>query len=67
MDCKYADPTVRSMAVSWLDSKLSDEDVAKFLMQLVQTLKYEPYLDCPLAVMLLKRALLNRYLIFAHN
>ncbi len=47
--------------MSWLDSSLSDEDVARYLMQLVQTLKFEPHLDSPLARMLLRRALLNRY------
>ncbi len=39
---------------------MSDEDVSQYLMQLVQTVKYEPHLDCPLATMLLRRALLNR-------
>ncbi len=47
--------------MSWLDSSLSDEDVARYLMQLVQTLKFEPHLDSPLARMLLRRALLNRF------
>ena len=59
LDCKYADPTVRALAVVWLD-KMSDEDLAQYLLQLVQTLKYEPYLNNPLSNLLLKRALLNR-------
>ncbi len=60
LDCKYADPRVRGLAVSWLDQSMSDEDVAQYLMQLVQTVKYEPHLDCPLAIFLIRRALLNR-------
>ena len=61
LDCKYADPLVRSKAVEWLD-KMSDEDMGQYMLQLVQTLKYEPYLDNPLARLLLKRVLLNRRL-----
>ena len=60
LDCKYADLTVRTKAVVWLDNTLSDEELGQYLLQLVQTLKYEPYLDNPLSRMLLKRALLNR-------
>ena len=41
LDCKYADPTVRRRAVEWLEG-MSDEDLAQYLLQLVQTLKYEP-------------------------
>ena len=44
LDCKFPDPLVRSRAVEWLSS-MSDEDLAQYLLQLVQTLKYEPYLD----------------------
>jgi len=39
---------------------MSDEDVAQYLMQLVQTLKYEPHLANPLSDLLLRRALHNR-------
>ena len=60
LDCKYADLRVRAAAVGWLDRTLSDEELGQYLLQLVQTLKYEPYLDNPLAQLLLKRALLNR-------
>ena len=31
-----------------------------YLLQLVQALKFEPYLDCPLAEFLLKKALTNK-------
>ena len=34
--------------------------LSQFLLQLVQTLKYEPYLDNELARFLLKRSLLNK-------
>ena len=59
LDCKYADPLVRQKAVQWLDT-MSDEDMGQYMLQLVQTLKYEPYLDNPLARLLLRRVLLNR-------
>jgi phosphatidylinositol-4,5-bisphosphate 3-kinase len=36
------------------------EDMAQFLLQLVQTLKAEPFLSNPLAELLLRRSLLNR-------
>lgn len=60
LDCKYADLTVRRYAVGWLDSALSDEELGQYLLQLVQTLKYEQYLDNPLSKLLLRRSLLNR-------
>ena len=59
LDCKYGDPTVRRYAVGWLND-MSDEDLSQYLLQLVQTLKYEPYLANPLTELLLRRALLNR-------
>ena len=39
-----------------------DEEMGQYMLQLVQTLKYEPYLDNPLARLLLRRVLLNRKL-----
>ena len=60
LDCKYADPFVRKLAVQWLDNSLTDEALSQYLLQLVQTLKYEPYLDNELARFLLKRALGNK-------
>ncbi|XP_059092638.1 phosphatidylinositol 4,5-bisphosphate 3-kinase catalytic subunit alpha isoform-like [Tigriopus californicus] len=59
LDCKYADPVVRKKAVHWLE-EMSDEDLSQYLLQLVQTLKYEPYLSNALSDLLLSRALLNR-------
>lgn len=37
-----------------------DDDVFQYLLQLVQVLKYESYLDCELTKFLLERALSNR-------
>lgn len=51
---------VRKFAVENLNASLSDSDVQDILLQLVQSLKYEPYLNSPLAVFLLRRALTNR-------
>ncbi|KAI3637772.1 hypothetical protein MIR68_004421 [Amoeboaphelidium protococcarum] len=59
LDCYYGDSDVRSYAVSRLE-ELSDGQLQDYLMQLVQVLKYEPYLDCALFRFLLKRSLLNR-------
>lgn len=41
---------------------LSDDDLYQLFLQLVQALKFETYLYCPLAKFLLKRALKNRHL-----
>ena len=38
----------------------SDEELSQYLLQLVQVLKYEPFLDCALSRFLLERALDNR-------
>lgn len=38
----------------------SDEELSQYLLQLVQVLKYEPFLDCALSRFLLQRALANR-------
>ncbi|OWK05787.1 PIK3CB, partial [Cervus elaphus hippelaphus] len=37
-----------------------DEELSQYLLQLVQVLKYEPFLDCALSRFLLERALANR-------
>ena len=44
----------------WLDKLLTTDHLSQFLLQLVQTLKYEPHLDNELARFLLKRSLLNK-------
>lgn len=38
----------------------SDDELLEYLIQLVQVLKYESYLDCDLTTFLLERALSNR-------
>ncbi|CAL8074635.1 unnamed protein product [Orchesella dallaii] len=60
LDCKSADIFVREFAVRNLDHTLHDSDVHDLSLQLVQSLKYEPYLQSPLAMFLLRRALVNR-------
>lgn len=55
----FADMTVRRLAVQRLES-LSDNDVLKYLLQLVQTLKVEPYHDSFLARYLIQRALRSK-------
>ncbi|XP_051947750.1 phosphatidylinositol 4,5-bisphosphate 3-kinase catalytic subunit gamma isoform isoform X2 [Xyrauchen texanus] len=56
LNVDYADMKVRRLAVERLEM-LSNEEVLKYLLQLVQTLKVEPYHDSYLAQFLLKRAL----------
>ncbi|XP_051805678.1 phosphatidylinositol 4,5-bisphosphate 3-kinase catalytic subunit gamma isoform [Acanthochromis polyacanthus] len=55
----FADETVRRLAVQRLES-LSNDDVLKYLLQLVQTLKVEPYHDSFLARYLIQRALRSK-------
>ncbi|XP_018318828.1 phosphatidylinositol 4,5-bisphosphate 3-kinase catalytic subunit delta isoform [Agrilus planipennis] len=59
LDYAYSDQEVRRFAVKCL-SNLSDEDLLLYLLQLVQALKHELYLDCDLVNFLLKRALNNQ-------
>ncbi|KAK2885671.1 hypothetical protein Q8A67_016508 [Cirrhinus molitorella] len=55
----FADMKVRKLAVQRLEI-LSNDEVLKYLLQLVQTLKVEPYHDSCLARFLLKRALRSK-------
>lgn len=50
---------VRDRAVEWLEC-LGDNKLTMYLLQLVQALKFEPYLDCALGQFLLRRALQNK-------
>ncbi|XP_069182358.1 phosphatidylinositol 4,5-bisphosphate 3-kinase catalytic subunit alpha isoform isoform X2 [Procambarus clarkii] len=59
LQCKYVDPTTRMHAVKSLDKSLPDEGLFQYLLQLVQSLKHEPYLDSPLLRFLLRKALTN--------
>ncbi|XP_075013790.1 phosphatidylinositol 4,5-bisphosphate 3-kinase catalytic subunit beta isoform [Calonectris borealis] len=44
----------------WSQVMNNDEELSQYLLQLVQVLKYEPFLDCALSRFLLERALANR-------
>ncbi|KAL1239973.1 5-bisphosphate 3-kinase catalytic subunit alpha isoform,Phosphatidylinositol 4 [Trichinella spiralis] len=60
LDVKYPDTYVRQFAVRCLDMRLSDDQLAVYLIYLVQALKYEPFLQSDLGKFLLRRALLKR-------
>uniref|UniRef100_A0A8B9J8N6 phosphatidylinositol-4,5-bisphosphate 3-kinase n=1 Tax=Astyanax mexicanus TaxID=7994 RepID=A0A8B9J8N6_ASTMX len=60
LDCNYPDPMIRDFAVRCLEKYLTDDKLSQYLIQLVQVLKYEQYLDNPLVRFLLKRALTNQ-------
>ncbi|KAM9352450.1 phosphatidylinositol 4-phosphate 3-kinase C2 domain-containing subunit alpha [Symphorus nematophorus] len=55
LDSKFADTEVRSVAVSWIE-KSSDDELADYLPQLVQALKFECHLKNSLVMFLLSRA-----------
>ena len=56
LDYRYADMKVRAYAVQCLDS-LTDHELILYLLQLVQSVKFEPYLFSSLTRFLLYRAL----------
>lgn len=55
-DVKFSDPVVRAYAVLRI-APLNDRDLAEYLLQLTQVLKYESSHDTPLARFLIRRAL----------
>ncbi|TRY82502.1 hypothetical protein DNTS_013819 [Danionella cerebrum] len=59
LDYSFPDPHVRSFTIRCL-RKLHDSELFQYLLQLVQVLKYESYLDCHLTSFLLERALANK-------
>ncbi|XP_057663838.1 phosphatidylinositol 4,5-bisphosphate 3-kinase catalytic subunit beta isoform [Diorhabda carinulata] len=59
LDYAYADQELRKFAVECLYD-VSDEEILLYLLQLVQALKHELYLDCDLVNFLLRRALSNQ-------
>ncbi|KRT83788.1 hypothetical protein AMK59_4719, partial [Oryctes borbonicus] len=59
LDYAYANQEVRGFAVMCLRD-VSDEYLQLYLLQLVQAIKHELFLDCDLVKFLLKRALQNR-------
>uniref|UniRef100_A0A8C2IWY1 Phosphatidylinositol-4-phosphate 3-kinase, catalytic subunit type 2 alpha n=1 Tax=Cyprinus carpio TaxID=7962 RepID=A0A8C2IWY1_CYPCA len=54
----FADTEVRKVAVSWIESS-SDDELADYLPQLVQAVKFECHLNNALVIFLLSRALGN--------
>ena len=62
LDYSYADPSVREFAVKNLSQQLTDDYFSEYLLQLVQVLKYEPYLNCSLALTLLEKSLWNAHI-----
>ncbi|XP_076265389.1 phosphatidylinositol 4,5-bisphosphate 3-kinase catalytic subunit delta isoform-like isoform X2 [Rhynchophorus ferrugineus] len=59
LDYAYADKEVRSFAVECLRD-INDEDLQLYLLQLVQAIKHELYLECDLVNFLIRRALTNQ-------
>nr|XP_060635810.1 phosphatidylinositol 4,5-bisphosphate 3-kinase catalytic subunit alpha isoform-like isoform X2 [Anolis sagrei ordinatus] len=60
LDCNFPDPVVREFALKCLVKGLTDDKLSQYLIQLVQVLKYEQYLDNPLARFLTMKALTNQ-------
>ncbi|XP_065139171.1 phosphatidylinositol 4-phosphate 3-kinase C2 domain-containing subunit alpha [Paramisgurnus dabryanus] len=58
LESKFADTEVRKVAVSWIESS-SDDELADYLPQLVQAVKFESRLNSALVMFLLSRALGN--------
>nr|XP_005159362.2 phosphatidylinositol 4-phosphate 3-kinase C2 domain-containing subunit alpha isoform X1 [Danio rerio]XP_005159363.2 phosphatidylinositol 4-phosphate 3-kinase C2 domain-containing subunit alpha isoform X1 [Danio rerio] len=58
LESKFADTEVRKVAVSWIQSS-SDDELADYLPQLVQAVKFECHLKNALVKFLLSRALGN--------
>ncbi|KAM9299148.1 phosphatidylinositol 4,5-bisphosphate 3-kinase catalytic subunit delta isoform [Gastrophryne carolinensis] len=59
LDFNFPDRYVGSFTMNCL-RKLTNEELCQYLLQLVQVLKYESYLDCELTIFLLERALIHR-------
>ena len=62
LDYRFVDYHVRKYAISCLEP-MPDEEVVSILLQLVQGLKFEPYLLSPLLLFLFRRAVESRRLI----
>lgn len=58
LDSKFADTEVRRVAVSWIQES-SDDELADYLPQLVQAVKFECHLKNALVMFLLSRAQAN--------
>ncbi|XP_069119879.1 phosphatidylinositol 4,5-bisphosphate 3-kinase catalytic subunit beta isoform-like [Argopecten irradians] len=62
LDYNFPDKNVRKKAIEWLDETLSDEELSQYMLQLVQSLKFESYLYSELAKFLLDRCLRNQHM-----
>lgn len=62
LDNKYTDPNVRNFATKCLEYGLSDDDLLKYLLQLVTALKHELYLNNSLTIYLLTKAIANPHI-----
>ncbi|ESO88783.1 hypothetical protein LOTGIDRAFT_179045 [Lottia gigantea] len=62
LDFNFPDKNVREFAIKSLDEKLCDDEMSQYLLQLVQAVKYEIYLNCPLVKFLLSRAVQNQHI-----
>ena len=60
LDYKYMDRKLREKAVEWLN-EMDDTDLQRYLLQLIQCLKFELHHENALALFLLKRALKSPY------
>jgi len=61
LESKFADERVRSFGVSCLE-KLRDDELQQYLLQFVQALKFDSYVDSTLVQFMLNRAWKNRKL-----
>uniref|UniRef100_A0A915DFE0 Uncharacterized protein n=1 Tax=Ditylenchus dipsaci TaxID=166011 RepID=A0A915DFE0_9BILA len=59
LDGRYVDGALRALAVEHLDEALNDDQLQLYLLVLIQAVRFEPYADSPLAIMLIKRSLMN--------
>ena len=59
LDTKYEDSYVRQHAVKWLNECLDEEMLSCYLLQFVQVLKTEPYIENDLSKFMANRALMN--------
>ncbi|XP_055904205.1 phosphatidylinositol 4,5-bisphosphate 3-kinase catalytic subunit beta isoform [Eupeodes corollae] len=59
LDYAYPDPAVRNFSIRCL-RQLKDEELLLYLLQLVQAIKHESYLDSDLVCFVLERALRNQ-------
>jgi len=62
LDRRFMDPKVRAYAIHCLE-RLNDDELALYMLQLCQQLKFENHIDSALSRFLLRRALISKNLI----